>query len=379
MGDIVVIDFGGHVELVAEFLVGVGLLPVFVRRIGHGAQFLPHLGLHVLDRVGAEAVHAELADPVRVPLHQVVARRARVAGLGKELVELLHLLRVAPFAAPFFHQLRRQFHLGVAVGADVRQVFHQRAINRGFRVFIGAGGVGAHPVLRPHRVDRSHGAGMVHHHVEDHADAARMGRLDEIAEIVFGAEAGVHRREVAGPVAVKAIRLAGAFVGAGVDLFDRRREPDGVHTQCVEVTVVDLVDQACQVATHETAQRRGILLAAVGQVVAGKGIIKTVGQHEIHGGVFPQEGLGRLGRHDGRRAFLLDAGGLGCGVAAGQRKRGCCDHLRCQGNRGPPCQSHAVFLIVLRGNGRTRASGPAFDAGHLLGKQDQGREGLLGW
>nr|GEU28481.1 hypothetical protein [Tanacetum cinerariifolium] len=381
VGDVVVVDFGRHVKLVAEFLVRIGALPVVVSRIGHGAQLFPHLRFHVLDGVGAEAVHAELADPVGVPLHQVVARRARVAGLGKELVELLDLLRVAPFAAPFFHQLRRQFHFRVAVGADVGQVFYQRARDGGRRVLVRAFRFGAHPFLRPHGVDIGDRTRMVHHHVEDHANAVRMRGVHHVAEVGFGAQVGVHGRKIPGPVAMETVGLAGAFVGGRVDLLHRRREPDGSHAQLVKITVVDLVDDAGQVAAHEAAQRRRVLLAAVGQVVARKGVAEAVGQHEIHGGVFPQKRLDCLRHLDRRRAFFLDAGGLRCGVvccgcALDCAKRQC--HRQCQGSAGPPCECHAVVLLVLRGDGRTRASGPSFDARHLFGDQYQRGERLLG-
>jgi hypothetical protein len=47
---------------------------------------------------------------------------------------------------------------------------------------------------------------LVHHHIQQHADAARVRRIHQVAEIVLGAEVGVDGGEVRSPVAVEAVR-----------------------------------------------------------------------------------------------------------------------------------------------------------------------------
>jgi hypothetical protein len=86
----------------------------------------------------------------------------------------------------------------------------------------------------------------------------RVRRFHQVAEIVLRAEVGVDGREVRGPVAVEAVGLARAFIGAVVDLLHRRRQPDRIHAQTVEIAVVDFVDDAGQIAAHKAAQRRCI-------------------------------------------------------------------------------------------------------------------------
>ena len=76
---------------------------------------------------------------------------------------------------------------------------------------------------------------MVHDEVGDHADAALVGRLDEVAHVVDDAVVGVDREEVRDVVAAVAQRRA--EVG---------QQPDAVDAQPLQV--VELLGHAAEVA-----------------------------------------------------------------------------------------------------------------------------------
>jgi hypothetical protein len=277
-------------------LARIGALPVFIGAAGRLLEFLPRARLDVAHRVGAEAVEAVLAHPVGVPLDQVVARRARIAGALEEVVQFLRFAFVAPFLLPLGRQRGRQGDRRIDVGAEVRQVLHQRAVDGAVHALEVARGRGAYPGRRPRRVLRRDRAGMVHHHVQQHAHAARVGGVDQVVQVFLGAQVGVDGREVARPVAVEAVGQAGALVGRTVDLLDGRRDPQRVHAQVVEIPFLDLGRDAGQVAAHVAARRRRIVLASVGVVVGAVGVVEAVGQQEVDGGAVPGEGARRGGR-----------------------------------------------------------------------------------
>ena len=303
--DRVAIRFRDHEErLVADLLdallAGRRPLPVLVGLARHLLEVLPHARFRVLDGVAAEAVEAVFAHPVGVPFHQVVARCARVARALEEVVQLLRFAVVAPFLLPLRDEERRQVDVRVAVGAEVGQVLHERAIDRALDVLEAAGRRRAHPVRRPHGVLRRDGSRVVHHDVEQHADAARMRRLDEVAHVLRGADVGVDGGEVARPVAVEAIADARALVGGRVDLFHRRRDPERVHAQVREIPFLDLGRDPGQVAAHEAARDGRIVLAAVGVVVRRIAVVEAVDHEEVDGRVIPGERLALDRRQVGR-------------------------------------------------------------------------------
>ena len=76
---------------------------------------------------------------------------------------------------------------------------------------------------------------MVHHQVGDHADAALVGGLDEVAHVVDGAVVGLDLEEVGDVVAAVAQRR-----------LEERQQPDAVHAEPLQV--VELLGQAAEVA-----------------------------------------------------------------------------------------------------------------------------------
>ncbi len=79
------------------------------------------------------------------------------------------------------------------------------------------------------------GGGVVHHEVGDHADAALVGGLDEVADVVDRAVVGLDREEVGDVVAAVAQRRA-----------VERQHPDAVDAEPLQV--VELLDQPAEVA-----------------------------------------------------------------------------------------------------------------------------------
>jgi len=168
---------------------------------------------------------------------------------------------------------------------------------------------------------------VVHHHVEEDADALRVGRVDHLAQFLGGAHRLVEGGEVERVVAVVGVvlELLVATHHPAVDLLVRRGDPDGVDAEFLEPALLELVRHAFQVTAVERADLvLAVFLPPVGVVVRRVAVLEAVGDQEIddrvvleaarHGG----RGL-RGGRGLGHGQRLLH--GSGGGTRRGQHRQ----------------------------------------------------------
>lgn len=293
-----------------------GSLPVRERPLGFPFQLGADRLSEVLGGVHPVAVEPELAHPVGEPFDEVVARRAGITGPLEEGVEPGHLLIPAALPCPLLEQRRGKLHRIVPVGADVREGGHQGAVHGGGVVPVGAVGARADPIVRPRGILGGHGPCVVDDGVHKHADAVPVGRVDQRAQVLLGAQRGLHRGPIPGPVAVVSVGLPRPLVHAPVDLLHEGGQPDGVHAQAVEVPLIQLPEHTGEIPTLEAAQHRSVLRTAQGAVVAGIAVLEAIGEEEVDRGAVPEHRRIRgLGRPDGPAS---DTGAGGFVIARGK-------------------------------------------------------------
>ena len=112
--------------------------------------------------------------------------------------------------------------------------------------------------------------------------------IEDGAKLVRGAEGGVDGGPVAGPVAMKGVGLARPLVHAAVDLLDEGSEPDGGHPEAVEVTLLEPLEQSCEVSALEAAQYLAVVLPSQGGIVGGVAVGEAVGEQEVDRGAIPE-------------------------------------------------------------------------------------------
>ena len=153
---------------------------------------------------------------------------------------------------------------------------------------------------------------MVHHHVEQNANAAPMRLLDQRAQLLFGAHVGVEASPVQCVIAVIGVMREIAFGAAAnpaVDLLQRRADPQGVDAQLLQI--IQLLRQAGQIAAVKGAYFLQAVAAAPIAVVIGRvAVLKAIGQHEVDRGVMPAERR-RFRRGGGFQQQQAAAGGGG--------------------------------------------------------------------
>ena len=314
----------------------------------------------MLDGVDTKAVDAELADPAGQPFDQVVAHPVAFARLGTGLRLAREKLG------------QRDDRLGL--GAEIRQK-GQRALERIDRAAgrcVVIGDAGPHPVAAPpggparvlviHQVVvgvqvlvrlrlpgapllgqvvghavaqgaealllhvlQGRVAGVVHHHIEQHADAAGMGLADEGAQVVVAAHVGVELGEVECVVAVVTVVAEVAAIAAAdpaVDLLVGRADPQRVDAQAGDM--VEPLGQPLEVAAVEGADLLfSIRLAAIAAIVALIAIGEAVGEHEVDDRVAPvvRCRFGRLGGFEQQEAIAA-GGGVQPDPAVADHRRG---------------------------------------------------------
>jgi hypothetical protein len=89
--------------------------------------------------------------------------------------------------------------------------------------------------------------------IHEDADAVPVGRVHHRAEVVLPTQRRVHRRPVAGPVAMIPVGLPRPLLQTPVDLLYEGSHPDGVHSQAVEVSLLDLPEHPGEIPALKTA------------------------------------------------------------------------------------------------------------------------------
>ena len=112
--------------------------------------------------------------------------------------------------------------------------------------------------------------------------------IQDGAQVVRGAERGIHGGPVAGPVAVKGVGLPRPLVHTAVDLLDEGGQPDGAHPEAVEVSLLDPLQQSREISTLEAAQHRTVVLTAQRVVVGGVPVGEPVGEQKVDRGAVPE-------------------------------------------------------------------------------------------
>ena len=140
---------------------------------------------------------------------------------------------------------------------------------------------------------------MVHNDIHDDTDIVLVRGVNQILEVLLGAEVEIRLGVVEHIVAVigivrEIIGLAGGNIA--VDLLIGSGEPDGVGTEFVEVAFFDLLGNTLEVTAVEGAgsgvpaaerSSAGVKRSAVGVVVGGVAVVETVGQEKIDVCVVP--------------------------------------------------------------------------------------------
>ena len=167
---------------------------------------------------------------------------------------------------------------------------------------------------------------MVEHHIEQHADAAGMGRADERAQVVFAAHVGVELGEVERVVAVVTVVAEVAAIAAAdpaVDLLVGCADPQRVDAEAGDM--VEAFGQSLEVAAVEGADLLGaIRCAAIAAVVAWITVGEAVGEHEVDDRVAPvacDRLLGRFGAFE-QQQTVTAGGGLQPDPAVADHRRG---------------------------------------------------------
>jgi hypothetical protein len=215
----------------------------------------------------------------------------------------------------------------------------------GERRLLGAGPQHLEPELAGRRDVQV--AGVVHHHVDQHPDAARVGRVDERLQVRRRAEALIEHGVIERVVAVIGVVLE-LLVTAhdpAVDLLVRRGDPQRVDPELVEPARGDLRGQPAQIAAVERPDvvlRRGLALPAVAAIVARIAVGEPIGHHEVDDGVVgeaaaPRERIsgGGAAGGGGYRSSRLRRAGRGRAPAAGAERGACQDRCgACEERRG---------------------------------------------
>ncbi len=211
-----------HAVRVARVHLGACALQVLVRA-REVLAVRPLLLVQIRHRVEAEAVDAEVEPEAEDVEHRLLHLRVLVVEIRLVVEEAVPVVLTA-------HRVERPVrrlavdeddpHVGISlvrVGPDVP-------------VALRPGRVGAR-LLEPRMVGRR----VVHDQVGDHADAALVRLLDELAEVVDRPVVGMDREEVGDVVAAVAQRRV-----------VHRQQPDAVDADPLEI--VELVDQPAEVA-----------------------------------------------------------------------------------------------------------------------------------
>ena len=281
-------------------------------------EALPEGVVDVLHRVHPEAVDAEVADPRLVDVDHAVDDHGV---LREEVVEaeevavlrvLAHERRVAAVVVEAdVVEPARDLHV-LLVGRDARAVGEAlRVVRAGAVGLPGRGELGERAAARVVAVVEDGAVGVpvgvavlgdvlrrgallvlddvgrvVGDDVEVDLDAARVGGVHEVAQVLVGPEVRVDLREVGDPVAV----VAGgreAVVVLDRLVLEARREPDGGGPESFDV--VDLIEQALEVAAVVPALvgrvEARLALGRAGRqpavVVGGIAVAEPVGHDEV--------------------------------------------------------------------------------------------------
>ena len=207
---VVGVDLRAHaLEVVVRLgqVLAVGALALV--EVGHGVE--------------PEAVHAEVEPEAQDLEHRLLdlgVVEVEVRLVGEEAVPEVGARLVVPGPVR-----------GLGVGEDdPRVLVAVHGVRPDVPVALGVSGARAR-LLEPRVVAR----GVVHDQVGDHADAALVGGLDEVAHVVDRAVVGLDREEVRDVVAAVAQRRR-----------VERQQPDAVHAEPLQV--VELLDQPAEVA-----------------------------------------------------------------------------------------------------------------------------------
>ena len=340
-----------HPERRVVDLVGaVGLLPGNERFARCLLQRDPGFGFDVLDGIGAKAVDAVVAHPLRQPADEVGAHR----GVGQ-----FFRARIG-----FRLEQRRQAYRGNLLGLVVGQIRELRGqvVPAAFLVAAQARAYPLRPPpLQPGRVvvvDEAVVVGefgllptgpqhagllvrlrlihelaeradvtvarMIHHDVEQHAYALRVRGLHQGAQFVGRAHVLVEHRVVEGEVAVVGVVLEFLLPAhhPAACLFVRRCDPDRIDAELLEPAFFELPGQAGQVTAVEGANvflGLAFTRAPVTSIVGRVAVEEAVGDGEIDNGV-----VGKTSRHADLRFGLAGAARL----QRGERHRKC--QRKCQ-------------------------------------------------
>ena len=169
---------------------------------------------------------------------------------------------------------------------------------------------------------------VVRDDVEEHLDAAGVGRVDQVLELLVRPEVGVDLGEVGDPVAV--VRGAGVRTRALHRLvLERRREPDGGRAEAGDVVelgrhtgdVTAVVEALVRRVEPGDQRAAGEVPAVVGRIAVGE----AVGHHEVEALACQVLAQGRTGELLVGRSQRLRVGGRShCdavgGVVVGERE-----------------------------------------------------------
>ena len=297
---------------VRAVLGGVVLSPVLEGGHALGLEGFPGSLLNVLRGVAAEAVYAVGLDPLSQPAGDV----ARY-GVGAAVLALLGA--EGAFSLPLGLQELRNRNALCLLGAEVGET-GEASLLVAARAFVVAGETGTDPVVAPpsapggrvvrvvngvmQRVDACElvevglcsglvlegaevefkhvldgvVARVVHNDIHDDADAVRVSGVNHRLELLLCTEVGVGLGVVEHVVAVvgvvsEVVRLTGGYVA--VDLLVGSGQPDGVDAEVVEVALVDLLGDTCEVAAVE-GTRSGLPSAEGVAVRVGRSAVGVV-------------------------------------------------------------------------------------------------------
>jgi hypothetical protein len=239
-----------HVEALAGILLGVDVGLEALAELGHPGA------VNVLDGVRADAVKADAVHPVHDVLRGVGAR-------GGNLVVPMWQVAREPAA--------------VAVGVPAARA--------------ALAGAGATPVIKwpePLRVlfvDLGLRMDVNHRVVEQHLQALRVRRVDQLLQVGLGPEAAFRLAKVRGPVAVVGAVLSRIEARPGaVPVLDDVRDEERVDAEVVEVVDVDFLRHALPVAAGVVRHGRDAVDVAV---VRGIAVIEPVDEDRVDDRVAP--------------------------------------------------------------------------------------------
>ena len=324
-------------------------------RLDRGREAPPERVVDVLHRVDPEAVDPEVADPgavdvdhpvddarllgeqvvepEEVAVERVLAGERRVAAVvvGGDVVQpRRHLVVLAAGRGGVrrVDRLVREAHVGRERRESARPrvvAVVERAAGRGAIRRLVLGLVARRRTLRVRDDVRR----VVGDDVEVDLHPARVGGVDERAQVVVGPEMRVDLREVGDPVAVVARGRKARVVLHGL-VLEARGQPDGRRPEILDV--VDAARQALEVAAVIPALAGGIeagrsldLAGRQAAVVVGRvAVVEAVGHDEVEvlagdGRAQAVAAVGLVGRAGWRRR-RADRPGRGRGRGRGRRR-----------------------------------------------------------